>query len=298
LGLIRLAILLIIFLFLLAATYTISVSDRKANLVSIIWLIIIFLIDTKRKDKLFLRLASNHLPLIFFIEYLLLSLPVIVCIILHTHWQSLTLIFAGIICISFINFNWKKQNKTLNTRLQQWIPFDMYEWKAGVRRYFYLIFILWLIGVCTYFFVASIPIVIFVIGLLSFEWYEMNESWQMLLSFEKGTVQLLFHKIKQHFLVYGILVAPLIIIFMVFHFQLWYIPVIEFILFLSIQIYCILVKYAFYSYEGNRSGGRPFMLVGSMIGLIPLCTPLLWLLSIYFFRKAQINLNFYLYDYN
>jgi hypothetical protein len=297
LGLIRLVVLLIVLFFLLAAVYTNSVWEQRANFISIIWLIMIYFINIKRKDKLFLRIVSNHLPLICFVEYLLISLPIIICLLLHIQWQALALIVAGIICIPFIHFNWKKKNKTLNTRLQRWIPFDMYEWKASLRKYFYIILILWMIGLCTSFFVASIPIVLFVIGLLFSECYETNESWQMLLACQKSSGKFLYCKIKQHITRFSLLVLPLIIAFMIFHWELYYIVVIEFIILLSIHIYCIVLKYAFYSHD--RSAVNPvFLMVGIFVGLIPITTPLLWLFSIYFFLKAQTNLYFYLHDYN
>jgi hypothetical protein len=199
--------------------------------------------------------------------------------------------------IGFIDVRLWRQRKTLNTRLQQYIPSDMYEWKAGIRQYFFFSIIVWLLGLCTSFFVASIPVALFIIGALMFDFYKTNESWQILLSCQKNATEFLCVKMKQHVMFFSLLVLPLVIAFMIFHLEYWYIPVIEFIILLSIHIYCIVLKYAFYSHD--RSTVNPILQgTGIIIGLIPVTVPVLWLFSIYFYYKAQSNLYFYLNDYN
>jgi hypothetical protein len=226
-----------------------------------------------------------------------LSIPLIICLLLRRqHLTALCLVICGL-GISTVKINRSKQRKTLNTRLQQYIPSGMYEWKAGVRQYLYVLIIIWLLGLFAAFFVAGIPIAMLMFGVLMFDFYKTNESWQMLLSCQKNAGKFLYFKIKQHLTLFCILILPLLIVFMIFHFEFWYIAVIEFIILLSIHIYSIVLKYAFYSH--SRSVVNPvFLTTGIVIGLIPITTPLLWLFSIYLFLKAQANLHFYLHDYN
>ena len=297
LGIFRLAILLVLCLFVLAVMYEASKQTQNAALISGVWAFLITFIHAKRSDKIFLHINTDSDKLICSIEYFVLSIPLIICLFLHRQW----LIAIGLVffCfgIGFIKINWKKQQKTINTRLQQYIPSGMYEWKAGMRQYLFLLVTVWVLGLCTAFFVAGIPVAMFIIGLLIVGFYATNESWQMLLSYQKNAGKLLFYKIKQHTIFYSVLNLPLIILFMIFHHELWYIPVIVFIILLSIHIYCIVLKYAFYSRDRNTVNPI-FVMVGLYIGLIPLSTPALWILSVYLFLKARTNLYPYLNDYN
>ena len=293
----RLAIVFVLSLFVFITIYEVSKQIQSSALASGIWTLLIASIQIKRSDKIFLHINMEFDKLIYCFEYLLLSIPFIICLLLHRQWLLAICLVLFCFGISFVKINRKKQQKTLNTRLQQYIPSGMYEWKAGVRQYFFILIIVWSLGLCIPFFVASIPITMLIIGVLMFDFYKSNESWQILLSHQKNADKLLSYKIRQHSLFYGILNLPLIILFLIFHPERWYLPVIVFIILLSIHIYCILLKYAFYS--DNRSTVNPiFQMIGIFVGLIPLSTPLLWFLSIYLFIRARINLYPYLNDFN
>jgi hypothetical protein len=297
LGIIRLTVLLSSCLFVLAAVYAASGKMPDAAAISGIWTFLIVLIHAKRPDKNFLHINLYSNKLICSVEYIILSIPLVICLWLQQQGLlSICLVFT-ILGAGFIKIDLKRRPKTLNTCLQQYIPSGMYEWKAGVRQSFFPLIIVWVLGLSTSFFVASIPVAMLIIGLLISDFYKANESWQILLSCQKNAVKILYYKIKQHFIVYTIIHLPFFILFLIFHFELWYIPVIEFIILLSIHIFCILLKYAFYS--PDRSAINPFFhLTGLLIGLIPFTTPLLYLFSGYLFMKARTNLYPYLNDYN
>jgi hypothetical protein len=178
------------------------------------------------------------------------------------------------------------------------IPADMYEWKAGVRRNLISLLIIYGLGICLSYFVVAIPVAMVIIGLIILNFFTANESWQILLSFEKSPKNLLFHKIKRHALLYAVTNLPFVILFMLFHADLWYIPFIVFIVLLSIHIYTITIKFAYF--EINKDNGTNFILqlVGIIFGVIPIMTPLLWILSFCFFQKACTNLMPLLHDYD
>ncbi len=297
LGVFYTAVLVVLSLFVFATIYEASKQMQHAALLSGIWAFLITFIHAKRSDKIFLHINMDFDKFICSIEYFVLSIPFVTCLLLNRQWLPAVCLVLFCLGIGFVKINRKNRRKTFNTCLQRYIPSGTYEWKAGVRQYLFFLITIWTLGVCTAFFVAGIPVAMFVIGLLIFDFYKTNEPWQMLLSYQKNANKLLFYKIKQHILLYTILNLPLIILFVVFHFKLWYIPVIVFIILLSIHIYCIVLKYAFYSY--NRNTVNPvFQMIGIFIGLIPVSTPVLWFISVYFFLKARTNLYPYLNDYN
>jgi hypothetical protein len=284
-------------MFLVATVYLNMAQNWKVYSIVGIWLILLTFIHLRRKDMIFLYTNISFYRPIICIEYILLSIPFIICLLFNKQWIALIFNLLGIISISFIREIGVRKFKTLNTCLQRYIPPDMYEWKAGMRKYLFLIILAWIGGFCFSFFLLSIPIALFIIGLLMFDFYQTNESWQMLMSYQKSASKLLCRKIKEHFLIFSIITFPLIVAFIVFHFEFWYVPLIEFIVLLSIHIYCIVLKYAFYSH--NTGSVNPVLqMTGIFVGLIPPVTPILWILSIFFFYKAKTNLYLYLNDFN
>lgn len=197
-----------------------------------------------------------------------------------------------------INADFKIKQKSLNSTIQRLIPSGSYEWKAGMRKSLIVVTITWILGLLTSFFIGSVPAVIFILGILSWDFYEKCEPLEMILSFELGADSFLIQKIKNQVIIYSIFVVPLIMMFTVFHYEYWYIPVIEYFLFITSHIYLILTKYAFYQTNNQPAGAQVFGTIGIMCIIIPIFIPVVWLLSIRFYNKSKENLNFYLNDFN
>lgn len=258
--------------------------------------LIILAVHTKRQDKSFLKTNFANYKLICFVEYLILASIIIAFLIFHFQWIPLLFLLSALYLIIHLDLKTKKRN--LNTRLQQFIPSECFEWKGGVRQTLFILITLWIIGLCTSFFIGSVPIVLFILGIIPFSFYEKGEPYQMILAYEMGTNQFLFHKIKMQISLFSVLTMPLIAAFMVFHYERWYIPIAEYFIFISLYIYLILTKYAFYEPNSKSTSAQVFGSIGAFSGIIPVFLPVIWLLSIRFFFKSKENLNFYLNDYN
>jgi hypothetical protein len=256
------------------------------------------MIHLKRRDKNFLKINISRFQTVYSVEYLVLLSPLIICLLLYGRWLVLLYVAVGTLLISAIDYNFSIRRKTFNAGIPKLIPADMYEWKAGVRRNLTVLLIVYGLGICLSYFVAAIPVAIVITGLIILDFFTANESWQILLSFEKSPEKLLFHKIKRHALLYAIINLPLVILFMLFHADLWYIPVIGLIVLLSIHIYMITIKFAFFRMDGNNGTNTMWQLIGITIGIIPITTPLLLLLSGFFFNKACMNLKPLLHDFD
>jgi hypothetical protein len=268
----------------------------NAYYVLVIYLVVIVLIQVKRQDKLFLKSHFNNYKLICLIEYLILTIPLLVCLIYHYQWYSILILFPSLFLI--VNLDIKVKRRVLNTKIQQWIPYDIFEWKGGLRKSFLFLVPLWIISLATSFFIGSVPIAIFIFGIVSLGFYEKSEPYQMILAYEMSTRKFLFHKMKLHIIVFSFITIPLILLFIVFNYEYWYIPIAEYLIFISLNIYFILAKYAFY--EPN-SKSHTTVIVGS-IGVIaifiPFLLPVVWLFSVWFYFKSIDKLNLYLNDYN
>lgn len=261
-------------------------------------LLLILIIHLSRKDKNFLKINIHRFRTVYSIEYLILSIHLIICLLAYGYWLVLLWVIAGIFLISVIDWNIGAQRRKFNVKIPKLIPADMYEWKTGMRKYFTVLLIIYVSGVCLSYFVAAIPVATALIGFTVMDFFTANESWQILLSFEKSPGKLLFHKINRHALLYAVFNLPLVILFIMFHSNFWYIPVIELIVFLFIHIYMVTVKYAFYRVDGNNGINPVLQLIGVFIGIIPATTPLLLLFSAYFFGKACTNLKPLLHDFD
>jgi hypothetical protein len=296
LGLIRTIFLIGLLIFIGFGLFMQTASTPNSFYMTGLYLLIITLIQVKRPDKLFTEINFYNFKLIFLIEYLLLTLPLSICLIYHKQWMQA--ISVVVLTLLIVNLDFKLKRKSLNTSIQKLIPSDCFEWKGGVRKTFVLIVALWIIGLGTSFFVGSVPVVIFILGILPLSFYEKGEPVQMILAYEMGTSRFIMHKIKMHLALFTILSIPLIIAFLFFHPGLWYIPIAEFFIFITAHIYVILLKYAFYQPNNKSNAAQVFVSIGAIGMIIPVFIPVIWLLSIRFYFKSRENLNFYLNDYN
>lgn len=295
-GLFRIVFLAGLFAFLGFVLFKQTEILPNAYYVSGVYLLLIALIQLKRQDKLFLKSHFNNFKLIYLTEYLILTIPLLVCLIYHYQWLSILILFPSLFLI--VNLDFIVKRRVLNTKVQKWIPFDNFEWKGGLRKSFLFLVPIWIISMATSFFIGSVPIAIFIFGIVSLGFYEKSEPYQMILAYEMSTRKFLFHKMKLQITVFSFITIPLILLFVIFNYEHWYIPIAEYLIFISLNIYFILAKYAFY--EPN-SKSHTTVIVGS-IGVIaifiPFLLPVVWLFSLWFYFKSIDKLNLYLNDYN
>lgn len=294
-GFFRIIVLLGISFMLFVFLYLQTSKFPNAMYASMIVLLLILMLHTKRDDKLFLKINFSSYKWIYFVEYLLISLVLLVFLLIHNFWNIALLTIAVLGIITQLDL--KKNRTRYNTRIQKWIPDECFEWKSGVRNLLPIIVIIWLIGISFSFFVGSVPIALFILGIISLNFLEKGEPYQMIIAFEKDPNKFLSLKIKQQLAILTIISAPMIISFQFFHFQLWYVPFIVYIIFCILQVYAILVKYSFYEPNSKSSAAQIFIGIGFVGLLMPIFAPLIILLSLRFYLKAKQNLSYYLNDY-
>jgi uncharacterized membrane protein YiaA len=263
---------------------------------SVIYLFLIVSIQLTRKDKLFLKTHFSHYKLICLTEYLILLIPLLACLTYHSQWFLTFTVLLSLLLIANLDLRIKRRN--LNTKIQQYIPYDCFEWKGGLRKSFLIIVPLWIISLATSFFIGSVPIAIFILGLIPLGFYEESEPYQMILAYEMSTRQFLFHKIKLQIILFSYTTIPLIISFMFFHYEYWYIPLAEYLIFISLHIFFILSKYAFFEPNSKSSTTVIFGSIGATAIFLPFLLPVVWLLSVWFYIKSTDKLNLYLNDYS
>lgn len=294
-GLIRLVFLVGLIGFLGFALYVKTSDKLTSQYISIGFLWLIILIHLKRGDKLFLKSHFSNNKILMFSEYIILSIPLICCFLIHKQWVAISEL-SGLLII--VNLDLKARHSNLNTKLQELIPDDAFEWKAGLRKQFFVIVPVWMIAAFTSFFIGSVPIAIFILGISTLSFFEKCEPYQILLSYELSPKKLLILKIKRQFLLFSIITVPLIVLFLLFNPNKWYIPVAEYFIFCCLHIYTIMSKYAFYEPNIKSPAAQIYVAFGALGSIIPVFLPVVWLLTIWFYMKSVRNLNFFLDDYN
>ncbi len=294
-GLIRLTFLICLIGYFGFFLYTMTLDKLNSQFVSFGMVLLITTIQLKRKDKLFLKTHFSNYKRIILTEYALISLPILCLLFIHYQWSSLIVFFSLLV---IVNLDWRPRHSSLNTKLQALIPSASFEWKAGIRKQLYFIVPVWVITVLTSFFIGSVPITIFILGISTLSFYERCEPYQMILSYELNAKQFLFQKIKRQLQLFSIITIPLIVLFILFNTNRWYIPIAEYLIFCFIHIYVIMTKYAYFEPNAKSPAAQTFGVLGLIGGLIPVFLPLVWLLTLWFYIKSINNLNYYLDDYN
>lgn len=296
LGLIRCIFLLILFGFVVTAILEYTSQTPHIYYTVVIYLVVIVSVHLNRKDLKFLKIRIDKYKRILFIEYTILTLPLLVGLLYNQYYGVVGLL---LIAIGFISAMEKTFPLVIsNNKLLQWIPDHCFEWRAGFRKNFLWILLIWIAGLATSFSLGTVPVAIFILAVILMGFYEYGEPYPMLIAYEKNADNFLWNKIKMHIKLFSILFIPLFFSFIAFHPDKWYIPVAEYVIFISLHIYIILTKYAFYQPNMKSRASQTFGLIGLLGIFFFFLLPVVWILTIYFYFKSKENLNFYMNDYS
>ena len=299
-SLIEIGLLRAMFLSVLVGMFTLflytSATDKlAAQLISLGVVAAIIAVQIKRADKLFLKTNFPNYKTLILVEYLIISLPFVAILWVHNQWFA----SANFLALSLvIQIEFKARFSSLNTKLQTLVPSNSFEWKAGLRSYLFLLVSVWFITALGSFTVAAVPVGILILGVLVFSFYERAEPYQMVVAYELKASSFLLWKIVRHIQLFSILIIPLLVLFVWFHAALWYIAVAEFFVLVSIQVFAILTKYAFYVPNSKSAAAQTIASIGLLGGLFPGFLPVIWAISLWFYYKSVRNLKYYLDDYN
>lgn len=296
-GIIGFLVMFAFLVFLAFSTFQ-YVGNQDYNKIFVVsaYFLIVTALHFNRADIKFLKINILSFKSIIFVEYLILSIPLLVSLLYYHKF----LFFISYIFIVYILSN------TPNVRISvfnfnvllRFVPHKCFEWKAGIRKNFIILSILWALGLILSFTYWFSPISIFFIGLIVIEFYNKNEPIQMLVAQEMDAKTFLIKKIVKALLLFSYLVLPLIFAYILFNISLWYIPILEYIVFISAIIFAIFVKYYFYVPNKNAYSKQIYVSMAFLVSLFVVSLPVVWILSIIIYKKAVNNLEIYLYDYN
>ena len=296
LGLIRVVIGVVALFIAFGASREFVSAGENLLVIPAVLVISLLLLHQKRSDLQFFKLYAEKAQILHLIEYGMLALPLSMMLGFHGHLLEAGVTLIAPLAIPFIPV--LKGGLIFNSSLQSFIPDDLIEWKAGVRKMLLPIALLWLIGLATSFFIGSIPIVIFLLGMLFSGFYERMESLTILVASERSPAKFLQRKIWLSVASFTVLNLPLAFAFAAFHPAQFYIPIVELMLFNLLIAYAVVVKYRFYLPEPDVKGNQMLLAIGFIGVLIPFVLPVFLFFLLRFYFKAKQNLNFYLHDFD
>ncbi len=296
LGLFRSIVASGLIIFLIMALYTYISKPGLHGWITAGYLAFILIVHVKRPDRRFLKInVANHRGILFF-EYALLAIPLVFCQLYLQFFELAVVTILILFVIPFMGFS--IQRKGLNNRFIRAIPDEAFEWKSGARKYYIFMVIVWFIGLFVSSYVVSVPVAIVILGLVMVNFYKYGEPLSLLMSQELGPKQFLFRKILTVQAIFSVILLPLVIAYLIFHLELWFILFFEYMLISFILWYAIFLKYTFYKPNKQLIARQLFTAIGAMSLFLPFLIPLLWILSVRFYSKSITNLNLYLNDFN
>ncbi|MDR3287767.1 MAG: hypothetical protein LBT27_10050 [Prevotellaceae bacterium] len=267
------------------------------NLTILVCFFLTTIIHSLRKDKKIISSISIFPAFIYFVEYVAYFLPLLIIIAFSTNIIYLILSLTSIFLVVLLNFQCSKNIATISI-FSRFVPKENFEWLAGLRVGGIFIFLFWILALFLSFLPYISLVILCVILLMLNSFYEFNEPLNILVINEYDAKQFLKTKLKQHIKFYLKLIAPVVVLYGIINYELWYVT----ICFCAVNIFCfstiIINKYA--SYKPTK-GISANIILSLLIAISNIILPLL-IFTIPFglisYKQAITNLNYYLDDFN
>lgn len=267
----------------------IQVEGYELGIVS---MVIIGSFHTARKDGLFLKSLNVSKSLILFFEYNLLLLPVSILLFFLGNFGATLYWHLGILPILLLPMGGLKRGTSTPIFSFQAIPIQYFEIRTGLRRIFLGVGIFYVIAIGCSFFIGTLvlwSLLVLMMIPMFFEYFEPKEMIQPI--YQRGNF--LQKKILQHLLIFQITLLPHYILFLYFHFNMWYLGLACFVAIGLSIMFSIVYKYSNYRPNIPKAFSNTFhaVFLGTLVipGFVIVSIGLIF----YFWRKANNNLAYY-----
>jgi hypothetical protein len=309
----RTLILINILVFLSLFIYQSIERSHQSRTASVIAGLLILTLHASRKDKRFIRINFENGYTIFLIEYIVISLPLLIIFCLFNDWRNLIITSLIIFLVPAINLNtgsadipsflklFNPFSSNLRLRFNIKIPFvkpEAFEWISGIRRYFIVFVPVYLIILAFSFKAYVAPIGLLVISAVISGFYFYGESRDFIELFSQNYKMFLILKIRLSVKYLFILFIPIVTIALIFQPSTWYFITGAIIIAAIIQIIAVIFKYALFSENSDLGHNSIIVFINVICVLVPFLWPLPIVMGIKYYLKAQNNLKNYLDDNN
>lgn len=274
-----------------------ATKELKGSLIAAtILLASLSLLQMRRKDYHFILLAEEKAWKVFGMDYLLLSFPVVIIILLHSFWYVSLAIIACCMGISFLKQPFRRTNRGITPL--KWIPAEAFEIRSGIRQYGGILLILyssaWIGLLLPYASLASL----WFFTVFFADMFRFAESEQILCSQERSAKCFLHWKLGLNLKLFLCATGPVCLIYIFLHPEQWWL-IITFLVAISLNL-CLFIttKYAYYRPNTKITAGQ----VSISLAILSIFLPVLLPVTLFFLFRNYLaacrNLKTYLYAYN
>lgn len=278
------------------ALYELAKELKGGLIIGASLLVLLSLLQIKRKDYHFIFLAEEKGWKVFCLDYLLLSLPVIVILLLHFHWYISLGILVGCMGISHLKQPFHRTNKGRTP--PRWVPAKAFEVRSGIRQYGGLLLVLYAsawIGLLIPF--ASLVSLWFFTVFIA-DMFRHSESEQILFSQEQSAKRFLHRKLTLNLKLFLCIIAPVCIVYLLLYPDHWWL-ILSFLVasMMNVSLF-ITTKYAYYWPNTKITGGQIPITIALVSIFLPVFLPVTLFFLIKNYLAASRNLKTYLYACN
>lgn len=273
----------ILFLFTLGGLESIRQLDHP-SIVGVLYGMLTIPVHLKRKDLSFLQQIRTNRPLLFWMEYQLLCLPLSIALLAIGLFEP---VIYGHILVTVLAFILVKINLNLSIRSSNWalsfLPNHLFEWKASIRKHQFFFLAIWIIG----WFTATNRFAYFVffflfLGLIP-DAFNPTEGKEL----KPTSFGQLHLKVLKNGFFLSLLLLPHFLIYLYCNPSYWFVIVGIYSYLILIQTYSIYYKYAHFSQYGMVYNEVPTLLFMFLAPILPIS--LLLLLKAFFKARKRIN---------
>lgn len=278
------------------ALYELTKELKGCLIAGTVLLALLSLLQLNRKDYHFIFLAEEKAWKVFCMDYLLLSFPALIIILLHAYWYIVLGILFGCLGISFLKQPFHRTKQGI--ALPRWIPAEAFEIRSGIRQYGSLLLVLYIsawIGLLLPF--ASLASLWFFTVFFS-EMFRYSESQQILFYMERPAKSFLHRKLALNLKLFLCAIAPVCLVYMLIYPEHWWL-ILTFLVAISLNILLfITTKYAYYWPNSKITAGQIPIALAMLSLFLPVLLPVILFFLIRNYLAACRNLKTYLHAYN
>jgi len=276
--------------------YKLLLQQNTATGIAAAAVLLVLVLHLSRNDKRFLAHLRQAPSSIFWLEYTLLLSPLLLLLAFTANRFLILPILAALLLISCLQFRFAKARRAFRLTF---IADACFEWKAGVRKSKWLLFLLYVTALASCGYAYTALLLLWFITAIVSSFYQAGEPLLLLILPERGPKAFLYYRLKINLKQYLTLTFPLLLFYCMLHPK--HIPLagIFYLILLLVLTSSILTKYA--HYEPNRPVSSAAGFLNSIAFLSPVLPPLLLfplVNAIRNYKKAINRLHLYLDDFN
>lgn len=278
------------------ALYQFTKELTGCLIIAALLLTLLALFQLGRKDYHFIFLAERNAWKVFCMDYILLSLPFFIIILINSFWYISLAIIIGCLGVSFIKQPFHRTKKGIDS--PEWIPAEAFELRSGIRKYGGLLLVLYIsawIGLLLPF--ASLASFWFLTVILS-DLFRFSEPVQILCAQELPANRFLHRKLFLYLKLFFCAIIPVCAIYTFLYPEHWWL-ILTFLAAISLNISLFIVnKYAHYLPGTKITGGQVPLTIAVISIFLPVLLPVILFFLIKNYLAARRTLTTYLYAYN